>query len=361
MVKRKSNMELLRIFSIFFIVVFHCTFKSGISFGSPLDLGEYITKLFWMLGELGVNLFVLISGYFMVNSKFSWKKVILLVTKVTIYNAVLTLVAMKLGVVEIVGAKQIFLAFFPLTMNRYWFFNAYIVLYILSPFLNVFIKSASKETYKKLLITVLVLYSVIPTVFGVFYNNTETLLYYNRLIWLIIIYLIGGYIKTYSVSVISSLKKSTITFLGSLAVIAASVFIIDRFLPQFQQIGISEPAYFWPPNTVPLLMLSMGLFGIFMNINLPYSKVINAVASTTFGVYLLHDGVLCYYIWKTVFKVAEIQGNLDRVAYILGVSLIVFSVATLIDFVYVLIEKRLIVKLLNPLCFVQKRKESKNG
>lgn len=63
---RKSNMELLRIISIFLIIVFHCAFKSGFNFELGFHVNKLIVKTCWMFGELGVNLFQLISGYFMV-------------------------------------------------------------------------------------------------------------------------------------------------------------------------------------------------------------------------------------------------------------------------------------------------------
>lgn len=68
-------MELLRIVAMFFIVVFHCSFKSGFTF-DQLNVNTAAIKGFWLLGELGVNLFTLVSGYFLVNGKFKGEKLI---------------------------------------------------------------------------------------------------------------------------------------------------------------------------------------------------------------------------------------------------------------------------------------------
>lgn len=64
MQSRKSNMELLRVFSILMIIIFHCAYKSGFNFSLGFSVNQFLIKSFWMLGELEVNLFMLISGYF---------------------------------------------------------------------------------------------------------------------------------------------------------------------------------------------------------------------------------------------------------------------------------------------------------
>ncbi len=67
--KRYSNIELLRIVSMLLIISFHYAYKGGFTDDIPLING-YIIKMFWMFGELGVNCFMLITGYFMVEGRF---------------------------------------------------------------------------------------------------------------------------------------------------------------------------------------------------------------------------------------------------------------------------------------------------
>ena len=74
MAERKSNMELLRIFSMILIITFHYAYKGGFDFGTELGANMLLIKTCWMFGELGVNLFILTTGYFMVEGKFKWKK-----------------------------------------------------------------------------------------------------------------------------------------------------------------------------------------------------------------------------------------------------------------------------------------------
>lgn len=195
--QRKSNMELLRIVSMAMIVVFHCAYKSDFSFEPGFSVNKLIVKSFWMLGELGVNLFMLISGYFLVNGRFKWKKLIRLLAEAQFYYWLTLFISCKVGLRTPPAGNDLFLSFFPVTLNHWWFLTAYILIYILSPYLNAFARAMEESTYRKFLLTALSLYCIIPTFFGLFYNTTESMLYYNRFIWLIIVYFLGAYIYIY--------------------------------------------------------------------------------------------------------------------------------------------------------------------
>ena len=103
--KRESNMELLRIVSMLLIITFHCALKSGFAFEDHFSVNKFMVKTLWMFGELGVNLFLLISGYFMVQGKFKWRKLILLLAEVSFYQTLAHFVALKLGIFQGGGVK----------------------------------------------------------------------------------------------------------------------------------------------------------------------------------------------------------------------------------------------------------------
>lgn len=179
---RKSNIELLRIIAIFLIIVFHCVYKSGFSFEQDLSTNKLIVKTFYMFGELGVNLFFLIMGYFMINGNFKIKKLILIIAQVFFYHLITIILGNYIGIYEISNFRSLFATFFPITSNFYWYITVYILLYIFSPYITILCRNMTKATYQRFLVMLLVLYSFIPTFLGVFYNTTESLLYYNRLI-----------------------------------------------------------------------------------------------------------------------------------------------------------------------------------
>lgn len=67
---RNSNIELLRIISLFLIIVGHFSWHTNWSLnGTSIFLESTIHSL-WIGGKLGVDIFVLISGYFLVKSHY---------------------------------------------------------------------------------------------------------------------------------------------------------------------------------------------------------------------------------------------------------------------------------------------------
>lgn len=338
MVRRESNTELLRIVSIFMIIVFHCAFKSGFSFGPGFSFNKLTVKFLWMLGELGVNLFMLISGYYMTGSRFKWKKLVRLLAEVQFYTWGTVWLGKILGVYTLSGLKNIFVTFFPVMMNRYWFITAYILIYILSPFFNLLIQTMDDRTYRMFLKTLLGIYCVVPTVFGLLFNTTEGMLYYNRMIWLAVMYFFGAYIRNYGEPK-GNWKKYAVLALCAMVILVGSILVIDRFSDFFALLGTTEPAYFWPPNSVPILILSAGFFGIFRNLKIPYHPVVNILASTTLGIYLLHDGILTGWIWGEVFRCAQYQDSPYLVFRILTASVIIFAAGAAVDLMRQVLER----------------------
>lgn len=93
MEQRKSNIEQLRIVSITMIVISHCTYKSSFCFGFGFSSNELLVESFRMPGNLRVNIFMLISGYFMQNGQAKWKKLVLLLLELQFYYWLSVLIA----------------------------------------------------------------------------------------------------------------------------------------------------------------------------------------------------------------------------------------------------------------------------
>ena len=64
---RDSNFELLRIVCMIFIIFHHFAVYSGYKIGSHMFINDFIFSLFYSGGKLGVSLFVMITGYYMIK------------------------------------------------------------------------------------------------------------------------------------------------------------------------------------------------------------------------------------------------------------------------------------------------------
>ena len=86
---RTSNIELLRIISMLAIIAHHYVVNSGIqeyfTYGSFPDRNMLFLQLWGMWGKTAINVFVLISGYFMCTSNLTWKRFLKVYLEVKFY------------------------------------------------------------------------------------------------------------------------------------------------------------------------------------------------------------------------------------------------------------------------------------
>ena len=78
----------------------------------------------------------------------------------------------------------------------------------------------------------------------------------------------------------------------------------------------------------------IALFCFFNRLNIKHSRFINAVSSTTFGIYLMHESVLRDCIWDDVFHCLDVQYDSPFFPLLaLGSCVLLFSVLSLLDYV----------------------------
>lgn len=149
--KRQSNIELLRILAMFMILVIHANM---ISLPKPLhsDLISspfpVITRYFIeSIGIIGVNVFVMISGWFLIHSRA--KSFLALFFQILYFWGGALIVGFILGKTEI-NKQSILEVFFMTSWD--WFIKSYIVLMILAPVLNTYLEHSSEKTQRYVLI-----------------------------------------------------------------------------------------------------------------------------------------------------------------------------------------------------------------
>ena len=87
-------------------------------------------------------------------------------------------------------------------------------------------------------------------------------------------YLLGAYIRLYSLKFFSKKKNTILIAACSFTVMVIGIIIIYVFRDFFAKIGTTEVAYFWTPNSIPMLLLSVAIFELFKDIKLKYNKII---------------------------------------------------------------------------------------
>jgi len=331
---RKSNFELLRIINIACIILYHSVWHSGVGY-LGLSFNKVLVDFLDMLGQLGVNCFMLISGYFLLESKFKWVKVIKISLEASFYICFGILVLGIFG--DFTGiAIDWWLpkTFFPILKEAYWFLTVYVLIYLFSPILKKLIFVLTEKQFNLFLGLSLFIWSVWPTIFGLKLNETEGYIFYNRFIWGIVMVLIGAFIKKYPPKFFDNLKNSKLSFLVSTILIILPILLINFFkIP-----GINAN-YFWRPNSILMLVWSISLFLFFKNLEIKENKIINLLASTTLGVYLFHDGPIRYWLWNDVFNIKNYAKLNYFGIYLVCVMIIIFLIGFGIDMGRKFLEK----------------------
>ena len=342
-IERKSNFELLRIFAMLLIVAHHFAVHSGFSFpADTLPPEKLYIQFIQMGGKIGVDIFVLISGYFMsTKSGFNPSKILKFVGQCFFISVVMYVALLASGIIDFSPIEMI-KNVFPLTFNKWWFATCYFVLLILSPFINILIKNLSKKSYIKLLAVMMILWCLYPTF-------TTRSFYLNEFIWFVCLYFIAGYIRKYADDI--HIKKSV-----SIAAIIILTILTYATAVTFDIIGLQHSIYadnalkFYDIQQLPILLLAFFTFMLFKEINIRHNKVVNTIAAASFGVYLIHDnGLIHEFLWKSLAHNDEYSQTMYIVPHSILVILLVYISCTAIDLLRLKLIEPLYVKLINKL------------
>lgn len=334
--KRLSNIEALRILAMFMVIVLHYLDKGGLltSSAEPFRVYSYPAWLIEAFAIVATNVYVLITGYFMCNSEFKVSRVVKILAQVLWYSILVPVVFVLVGAVDIgsFGLYEVLQVVFPVHMYQYWFVTGYVVLLLLTPFLNAGIKQLSQ---KQLLVAtcLLVGYEALPKSILPVTLVTDKAGY--DVLWLVCIYLIGAYIRNYGIPFFSNFKRSLLCYIaGSLAIFTS---LIVMRVVYFKLDAFGDNINFgYDYNHILCIFASVALFYTFLHISIPegkFSKWIVAVAPYTFGVYLLHEHMFIRYEWVKWLHVSSTDNILMLIVDLVWKCLIVLVVGLFADFV----------------------------
>ncbi len=340
--KKKSNFEFLRILSMIMIILHHFSVHSEWNFPLGVTLPKFVVQLLSIGGKVGVNCFILISGYFLCKSSFKLKSLRNIWLNTLFYSIFITLCFLffdhaKINVVNIIRSL------FPILTSTYWFITAYILLYLCVPYLNLLIKNMDEKLYKRLLVGFFLIFSFIQ-------NITQIEILGSNLLWFIFLYFLGGYIRLYFHKDLT--KANLYIVLNLLLFLDLLVLLfLDLLSYYFSFLGGKETAVFSSNQGIFPLFIALFLFLIIKNLNFKYNEFVNKIASTTFSVYLIHEHPLIRnLLWEEVMIVVNKDSSLSIIILGLGFSVVIFVLCSLID----LLKQTLFKKVLQVQKLVRK-------
>lgn len=307
--KRESNLELLRIIAMILIFCSHYVYWGIRSLESNKYINNLLFDFFSLGGKIGVNIFIFISAWFLIESKFNIKKLMILIIKVKIYAFIFLILAILLK--ENLNFKWLMISLFPILLKHYWFITGYTMLYIIFPYLNLILNRLTKNEIKSILLLLLTIFCILQTFIG---NR----LFYNEFIWFIVLYIIVFYLKKYCV-----LKRKN--YFLKIGIIAYLFIFIISHLSNTLNLNI----YLIGEYTIIILIISLSFFLYFIQLKLGYKKIINYISASTLTVYLIHENIFGRnIIWEKLLKTSDIIN--------LNIGLIIIHVITSILIIFIL-------------------------
>lgn len=320
---RETGIELFRILLMLSIVACHYVNNSGVF--SLCDRGGGGNGLFLLCfgawGKIAINCFILITGWFMCNREVMVRKFFKLFGQIVFWNLACGFAFLIFGRMSF-SFEWLIKSLFPFSGLNSNFASAFLVFFLLIPFLNAVIRNIAKRQYQVLLTVLLV-------VFSGFSFLRDYRIAINYVEWFCIVYLVGAYLRLYPPWFSNRPQVTLCLAVLSILGVLACVIVMSRFVPGGYAYYFTEDV-----NKPSALMASFFLFLCFKNLRISYSRVINLTASTTFGIFLIHanSDVMRNWLWKDVCHVVDWYDTAYCIPHAFASVVLIFLACSFLEF-----------------------------
>lgn len=341
--ERKSNIELLRIICMLCLVAHHFSYHGQLYQLDNVFMKDF-SLLFCPLGKIFYDVFIVISCWFLVDSKWKSNRFFKIWLEVLFYNITIDFIVISInGFAGIDSLRMLLGGLFPMTGNSHGFASSYLCFIIVLPFLKL-IQDKTDIKRIKLLILILAIIQIGSWSIGMLSGFDSGIK--SELLLFTMIYFISVYLK--QINFVDYFSQTRIRLIGWL--IIAMVYAFEYgiwYIGLGSKSKITEYlANFINNQTSPLNILSGFLiFFIVYNISINYSKSINKIATGTFGVLLIHDhNYLRDTLWKGVLTKTNIssQSNITFVLLFFITVVLIFISCVFVDFLRQFLEKAIL-------------------
>lgn len=340
--QRDSVFELARIISMIAIIASHITSHGANGYDAPADIPVYNSVFLNIIivgGQIGVSLFTLISAYFLSAKKFHPKTLLKTIAQTFFYSSIIFFIFAISGNTATDGesfAKNLL----PILHQRYWFVSCYVGMYLLSPLMNLLISKCSKDWHFFIIIIALfIVGQVVPFFLPPYFWKLACFLDY---------YAIAAYLRKRK----NKITENTVIWLTLFIITYATIISASVFYKYFM-------AHL---NNVVGILCAVSLFCLFKNAKNRFcSKWVNLIASTTFGIYLIHENPLIRFVlWIDLLKCNEVIYAQYFIPLAFCWIITIFVVCSIIDLIrQFAVEKPFFTAVDKIGAAIERRKETK--
>ena len=341
MKQRNVGIDILRIVSMVFIIIGHILMQGGVlsAYSSTgLQTSYHFLNTIYVMAYCGVNCFALVSGYVGWQTTFKLEKIIKLWINVVFWSVGVSLILFIYNK-EFFSVKEAISMFLPLIRGRYWFFDAYFVVFMFSPLLNHLIRTLPRKTFQYFLLAVAFVFCIVPFLA----LGYDVLRIQNgfEFSWLIVMYLVGGYFSKYPVKI----KKSYKCFVAFLCI--ALLNFIYKYLVELattKLLGYPSHGNLFMSYTSPVAVgEAICLLLYFSNLKLKNKKLVKIIGFVTpaiFSVYIIHVHPLVFWgILKDAFTWLTKYNLFVSFILIMAIALAIFVGCIALDYIRILVFK----------------------
>lgn len=329
--ERNTAFEIMRLMAMFMIVLEHCLGATVLDTGTPLSAIDNTGWFIEAFTVCAVNLFFLLTGYFLKSGGFRLSRWLCIWIKTVFYSAIIYIIAVVTGM-ETFHTSTFVSYLCPVLLKKYWFMQTYIVLAVVLPFIGIMLERISEKQHLFLCVILLLFFSVHQTFIPVAKTLDATQGY--GFIWGSALAIIGNWLNKYGRKYTERIKGAL--WLFGYFVIACGMWATNWLIVRYDIAqGITSRANFYAYNSISVFAESLCLFCFFIYLSEKNrrNRIVNWWASSVMSVYLISaHPIYIWLLWTDIFKV---QIFMEKPAIYMGVimflSLAVMAVCILLD------------------------------
>lgn len=304
MKKRVVSIEILRMLAMLMVVMLHYLGKGNLlqDLTGSMTLNGYLAWGLESLAIVAVNVYMLISGYFLVNTEFKPGRLVELLCQVLFYTILVPVVLAALGIIglEGFGIYELLLNVLPVQMSHYWFITAYVIMYLFSPVLAAAARNMGQKQLRNTIIALLLFFAVSKSILPV---ELELDNHGYDGLWFLCVFLVAAYIRLYGIPFFADskgCKKSLLCyFTGCAGIFGITMLVRAVYLKTGSLDHFIKAAYDY--NHILNLFAAVAIFYTFLHMELStegkLSKIVYKLAPYSLGVYLLHEQLQVRTLW----------------------------------------------------------------
>ena len=329
--QRNSSIELLRIIAMLMITAHHYLLGSDVYvMAQPFGVNKVLMETFlYSGGKIGVVVFFAISAWYLSESstiRSSLRRAWILEREVLFWSLIgLAITAMAFP--QDITPSLVIKSMFPMASDLWWYATAYCVFLMVFPCLVPALRYLGRRRHAYLAVGLFLMWTVLQGFVPMFFLGLPG----GNFLSFVYLYILMSYYRWYMRPM--SVKAAWIVLLVGYALIACSAIAGGLVYQRFGAGDKIQTMFVSTEYKLPTMMVGFALFVLFINCEF-HSRVVNAIAASSFSVYLITDYPTIYQrIWHGPLRLSGFYDSPFVALIVLGIVMLAYGVCLVLDYI----------------------------